>query len=276
MEVLCKDMITRWILPHLPVRTGGRRLAVDPAEVVGAICYKLKTGCQWRWLPVRALFSGEPLSWQGVYYHFNEWGKQGAWKNLWLTSLRLHRRALDLSSVQLDGSHTLAKNGGAAIGYQGRKAGRTTNALFLADNQGLPLAVATPQAGNQHDTFELERVFAELCQLLEAAELRLDGLFLNADKAFDVSSLRQACAQRGIEANIPRNRRSADWQTDDDTPLDPELYRRRLVIERLNAWLDGFKALLVRYETSLQNWLALHWLAFTVLLLRKIAPPPTS
>ena len=55
MEVLPKDMITRWILPHLPARTGGRRLAVDPAEVVGAICYKLKTGGQWRWLPVRAL-----------------------------------------------------------------------------------------------------------------------------------------------------------------------------------------------------------------------------
>jgi len=35
MEVLTKDMITRWILPHLPARTGGRRSAVDPAEVVG-------------------------------------------------------------------------------------------------------------------------------------------------------------------------------------------------------------------------------------------------
>ncbi|GAB3635117.1 hypothetical protein GCM10027422_07070 [Hymenobacter arcticus] len=76
--------------------------------------------------------------------------------------------------------------------------------------------------------------------------------------------------------NIPRNRRSADWQTDDDTPFDTELYRRRLVIERLNAWLDGFKALLVRFETSLQNWLALHWLAFTVLLLRKVIQPTTS
>ena len=149
--------------------------------------------------------------------------------------MHLHRRVLDLSSVQLDCSHTLTKNGGAAIGYQGRKAGRMTNALFLADNHGLPLAVAIPQAGNQHDTFELERVFAELCDLLEAAELRLEGLLLNADKASDVTALRQACARRGIEANIPRNRRSADWQTDDDTLLDPELYRRRLAIERLNA-----------------------------------------
>ena len=212
----------------------------------------------------------------GVYDHFNAWGKQGAWQNLWRKRLSLHRRTLDLSRVQLDGSHTLAKNGGVAIGYLWRKAGRTTNALFLADNQGLPLAIATPQAGNQHDTFELERVFAGLCDLLEAAELRLDGRFLNADKAFDVIALCQACARRGIEVSFPRNRRSADWQTDDDTPLDLELYQRRLVIERLNAWLDGFKILLVRYETILQNWLTFHWFAFTALLLRKIASSTTS
>ena len=78
MEALCRDMIARWILPHLPLRTGGRRLAVDPAEVVGAVCYQLKTGCQWRWLPVKAWSTGTALNCQGVYDHFNEWGKQGA------------------------------------------------------------------------------------------------------------------------------------------------------------------------------------------------------
>lgn len=76
-------------------------------------------------------------------------------------------------ATELAGSHTLAKNGGAALGYQGHKAGRTTNTLFLADNQRLPLAVATPQAGNQHGVFKLERIFTELCKMLEAAELRL-------------------------------------------------------------------------------------------------------
>ncbi|RYY19542.1 MAG: IS5/IS1182 family transposase, partial [Cytophagaceae bacterium] len=49
-------------------------------------------------MPVKALCTGEPRSWPGVYSHFNAWGKQGAWKNLWLTSLRLHRRTLNLSS----------------------------------------------------------------------------------------------------------------------------------------------------------------------------------
>ena len=90
-------------------------------------------------------------------------------------------------------------------------------------------------------------------------------MFLNADKAFDTIELRQACAARGMEANSARNQRATDWQGDDDTPLDPVLSRRRLVIEQMNAWLDGFKALLVRYETCLENWLALHWLAFTTL-----------
>ena len=188
VEVLPKDGIVTWLLPHLPFPTTGRR-RVAPAEVVGAILYKLKTGCQWRWLPISALFSGEPLSWQGVYYNFHAWSKQEACRQLWLMLLRLHRRLLDLSSIQLDGSHTLAKKGRAAVGYQGRKAARTTNALFLADNQDQPLALATPQVGPHHDTFQLVDVFAELCTLLEAAGLQVNGLFLNADKAFDVSSL---------------------------------------------------------------------------------------
>jgi len=251
VEVLPKAIIVTWLLLHLPFPTTGRRARVAPAELVGAILYKLKTGCQWRWLPVAALFSGPPRMWQGVYYYFRQWSRQGAWKKQWLTLLRLHRRVLDLSSIQLEGSHTPAKNGGVAVGYQGRKAARTTNALFVADNQGQPLAVATPQAGQHHDTLALDTLFAELCGLLEVADLRLEGLFLNADKAFYVNVLCQACARRNSEVNIPPNRRTADWQTDDDT-------------------------LLVRFETCLHTWLAFHWLAFSVLLLRKIGRQPTS
>ena len=117
------------------------------------------------------------LTWSGVYYHFNEWRKDGSWKKLWVNLLQLHRRRLDLSSVQLDGSHTLAKNGGAAIGYQGRKAARTTKLLFLADRTGQPLACARPQAGNHHDLFDIETSFGERCGLLEEAHISLEGLF---------------------------------------------------------------------------------------------------
>ena len=276
MEVLPKDIIRTWILPHLSSHQRGRRVVADPAELIAAMLYKLKTGCQWRYLPVKQLFTGCPLTWQGVYYHFNAWRKDGSWQAMWVRVLRENKHLLDLSCAQLDGSHTPAKNGGAAVGYQGRKKARTTNALFLADNRGQPLACATPQAGNHHDTFQLRTLFAEICDLLTAAGIRVEGLFLNADSGFDTSDFRQDCAARGIEANIARNRRAADWQTDDDTFFDPELYRRRTVVEHANAWLDAFKNLLVRYETCLENWVAFHWLAFVVLFLRKINAKPNS
>lgn len=275
MEVLSKDMIQQWIVPALTFSSHGRPSVVEPSELVEAILYKLKTGCQWRYLPVKQFFTGACLTWQGVYARFNAWRKDGSWQAMWERVLHAHRAHLDCSSVQFDGSHTPAKNGGEAVGYQGRKKARTTTALFLVDNRGQPLACASPQAGQHADSYRLPELFAALCAALEAAGIAVAGLFLNADKAFDTTAFRQECARRDIQANIPRNRRAADWQTDDDTFFDPELYRRRAVGEHANAWLDGFKTLLVRYDTSVGNWLAWHYLAFLVIFLRKINLKPT-
>jgi lambda repressor-like predicted transcriptional regulator len=61
------------------------------------------------------------------------------------------------------------------VGYQDRKATRTTNALLVADNTGQPLAMASPQAGLYHDTLayaacrnwaEPEKIVAQRCQSL--------------------------------------------------------------------------------------------------------------
>lgn len=270
MEVLDKTTIETWILPYLTVGQRGKDIKVAMTDLIDAILYKLKTGCQWRQLPVKQFFDEEKLTWQGVYYHFNEWRKDGSWKQVWLNVLRLNKRFLDLSSMQLDGSHTRAKNGGQAVGYQGRKAAKTTSSLFLADNSGVMLSCATPQAGNHHDLFEIETLFEELCVLLESAQINLKGLFLNADSGFDAQNLRLACEKREIQANIAANPRSAVSQTTKWTYFDEELYKRRTVIEHANAWLDSFKALLVRYETNIENWLSFHWLAFVVLFLRRI------
>lgn len=248
----------------------GKPLKVAMTDLLDAILYKLKTGCQWRQLPVKQFFDDQRLTWQGVYYHFNEWRKDGSWRRVWLNVLRLNKRFLDCSSIQLDGSHTPAKNGGEAVGYQGRKAARTTNTLFMADNQGVMLACAAPQAGNHHDLFGIEALFEQLCVLLEEAELSLSGLFLNADSGFDSQQLRLACQHRQLEANIALNRRCGLNSASSLPYFDEELYKRRGVIEQANSWLDSFKTLLVRYETCVENWVSFHWLAFVVLFLRKI------
>ena len=104
-----------------------------------------------------------------------------------------HRRNLDLSCVQLDGSHTPCKRGGEAVGYQGRKSTHTTNTIYLADNQGQMLYCASPQEGQHKDLFELQALFEEICQFLTAAGIDVKGVFLNADAGFDSKEFRETC-----------------------------------------------------------------------------------
>lgn len=95
----------------------------------------------------KSVFSKKILHWNSVYYYFNKWSKADCWKKVWIHILTPNLKHLDLSSIELDGSQTPAKNAGEAVGYQGRKASKTTHALFVSDNQGVMLAMATPQEG---------------------------------------------------------------------------------------------------------------------------------
>ncbi len=272
MEVLSKDTIEQWIVPHLSVGRRGTKVQVELWRIIAAILYRLKSGCQWSMLPVEKFFTAQHrLSASGVYHHFSKWVKNGCFKNVWIALLKANHQFLDLSCMQLDGSHTPAKNGGEHIGYQGRKAANTTNALFLSDNQGLPLAMATPHSGNHHDLHDIQTLFVELCKIPEDANIDLRGVFMNADSGFDAQTVREKCSEKQIEPNIKINERNKkEQQSDAYVYFDDLLYKRRVVIERMNAWIDSFKALLIRFETKISTWMALHFLAFTVLLCRKI------
>lgn len=276
MGILSKSTIEKWILPHLPIGERGFEPTVPLEEIVEAIFHRLKTGCQWRELPTKEFFRAKILKWQTVYYHFNKWSKLGCWQAIWINILRKNLQYLDLSSVEFDGSHTPAKNGGNATGYQGRKACTTSNALFMSDNQGIILAMSTPQEGQHHDLFEIQTLFEQICSILKEAGINLDGLFLNADPGFDSENFRQACEKENIIANIkPNPRNKKDNQQEEPYQrgthiFDEELYKDRSVIEHSNAWIDGFKALLVRFEYTVRNWISLHFIAFSVIFLRKI------
>ena len=270
MEVLSKDIIEKWIVPYLSVGKRGAEPGVALSDVVAAILHRLKAGEQWRWLPLKEFFEPGAISWQGVYYYFHKWFKDGSFQKAWLAILKQNKEVLDLSSVQLDGSHTVAKQGGEAVGYQGRKKAKTTNALFFTDKNGLPLMMSEPQAGNHNDVYEIKVLFKQMCSLLETAGIRLKGVFMNADAGFDVAALRQACADKEIEANINDNPRSSDDLSEAYRYFDEELYKERFVIERTNAWLDGFKGLLMRFEKKIQSWMTQHFMAFAVILLRKL------
>ena len=48
------------------------------------------------------------------------------------------------------------------------------------------------------------------------------------------------------------------------------MYKERWVVERTNAWMDGFKAIPVRFDTTISSWKSWNFLAFLVIFLKKI------
>ncbi|MFT6962427.1 MAG: transposase [Flammeovirgaceae bacterium] len=86
----------------------GPKISVPICELVDAILYKLKTGVKWDMLPVCSLFSSKPLHYKTVFGHYRKWCESGAWKDCWIGLVGQNKEMLDLSSVDLDGSHTTA------------------------------------------------------------------------------------------------------------------------------------------------------------------------
>ena len=159
MSVLDEDTILREIIPHLSWGKRGKKS--DPQfvlSIVQLILYRLKTGCQWRFIPIKTYISGS-YSWQSVFHHFNKWSKDGSWERAWSNQLRAKRSTLALRTIQLDGSQTYCKRGGEAVGYQGRRRGMTSNSLFISDEKGVILAISQPQSGNHHDSFGIATHF---------------------------------------------------------------------------------------------------------------------
>lgn len=269
MNVLPEDTIKEKILPHLLTTNKGPEISISKlVSIIQLILYRLKTGCQWRMLPMLN-FMSEQYSWKSVYHHFNKWSKQGAWLDAWADLVRDNIEVLDLSSAELDGSHTPVKRGGESVGYQGRKSANTSNSLYMSDRQGIILACSMPESGNHHDAFDARKHFSELVAMLKKAGISTDGLFVNADAGFDTKEFRSLCYEHRMIPNFCYNKRNGSI-LDREEFFDPLLYEDRNVIEHAFAWLDAYKALLNRYETSARNWLSMNVLGFMTRFISKL------
>jgi len=267
-KVLDKDIIENEILPHLSTAKRGFETKSCLIEVINSILYKLKTGIQWYMLPVDSLFSDVVLSYKAVYWHFRKWSRSGEWKYSWLHILDNYKSMLDLSTSSIDGSHTKALRGGEEVEFQTRKMCKTTNALYLTDNQGIPIAISSPISGNHHDLYQIDCHLDELFQTLSKANIATDGLFVNADAGFDSKDFRSKCFEYGIIPNTAINPRNGS--NDEIIIFDENLYENRYTIERTNAWMDSYRTLLNRFETTLSSWLAFNYIAFITIFLKKI------
>lgn len=106
--------------------------------------------------------------------------------------------------------------------------------LFLSDNQGIPLAMSEPQAGNHADLYEIDKRIDEIVSQMLDADIAVDGLFCDLDAGFDGKELRSALISHGIIPNVCTNPRNGG-DSKDDWLYDEEMYKERWKIERTNA-----------------------------------------
>ena len=266
-EVLDKDTIKSEILPHLSVAKRGYVSKSDLVEVIQCILYKLKTGCQWHMLPVSSFFTRRVLHDKTVYGHFRKWSRNGEWEKVWGIILHRYRFFLDMSGVELDGSHTTALRGGECCGYQGRKKRKTTNAIYVTDSQVIPLAMSTPVSGSHNDVYNISEALSELFSGLNSSALSVSGLFHNADAGFDTEQFRRGCHEYEVFPNVAFNKRRG--KQGEEEFLDELLYKQRYCIERTSVWMDSYRNVLNRFDTTLSSWKAWNYIAFILILLKK-------
>ncbi len=78
---LGRDTINNWIILFLSVGKRGFKSNFDLATIFLLILKRLKTGVQWRELPIEVYFEKGEISWQNVYYYFNKWSKDGSFQH---------------------------------------------------------------------------------------------------------------------------------------------------------------------------------------------------
>ena len=255
-----KEQEWKWLKRFLPrpsaVGSKGRPQEWPPREIVNAILYLLRTGCQWRMLP------HDLPPWQTVYYHFRKWRLSGLWEKINRLLREQVRQAagreatpsaaiVDAQSVKT----TLVK------GVRGFDAGKNVNGRkrhIVVDTLGLLLLVlVTP--GDVQDKPGGKQLLTKLFQHLSLPRLKLlwaDGGYGGQPFAAWVKA-----TFGWVWQVVKRNKAVKGF----------EVLARRWVVERTFGWLNNYRRLSKDYEELTESSETLIYLAMSHIMLRRLA-----
>jgi transposase len=146
------------------------------------------------------------------------------------------------------------KKKGLAVGKT--KRGKGIKIMAIADAAGFPVA-AHVESASPHEVKLVEATIGS--GFTQYAPNRIIG-----DKAHDSDGLDNCLLdERGIE---PHRKGRKKPSTQDGRKL--RHYRRRWKVERMFAWFQNFRRLIVRYEYHAENFLSLVQLGCSIILLR--------
>ncbi|MCA0454822.1 MAG: hypothetical protein LCI00_12690 [Chloroflexi bacterium] len=133
------------------------------------------------------------------------------------------------------------------------------------------IACTSVVAGHHNDAFNLKDHLQVAFKSMKRAGLVISGAFFNADSAFDTKEARKVCFNHQLVPNVAENKRNRKYVKRGRKRLfNPLVYKDRFVSERSFAWIDKFRALLLRFDLKDAHFLAGHHLAFALINLRHL------
>jgi putative transposase len=243
------------IIPHLPANSLiGRPRQYQWRNIINGICYVLRTGCQWRYVPK------EYASWQAVYRGFAKLGGQDFFHQLndWLTvEVRLEAgREAAASAGVIDAQTSKSSPTASFHGYDAGKKTKGSKRHILVDTLGLLISVVVHCASTV-DCRGAKLVFDKAADTQPAS--RLEHIW--ADGGYD----RIMCYEAANDH---------DWRLEVlERPAGTKSFvviKKRWVVERTFSWLVANRRLARDYERKSCHSEAFIYLAMCRLMLARL------
>ena len=233
---------------------GGRPREVDLREVINALLYLVRTGCQWAMLPHDFPPPGT------VYWYFKQWRDDGTWERIH-DALRTQVREADgrdpsPSAAILDSQSVKTTEVGGVRGYDAGKKVNGRKRHVLVDTLGLLLALVVTPADIQDDEggwMTLERAAGRFWRLSKIwADSKYAGTLVEV--AREVYHWTLEIVKRAPEAK------------------GFVLQAHRWIIERTFGWLGLSRRLSKEYEEYPESSEALIRISMIHLMLCRLQP----
>lgn len=177
---------------------------------------------------------------------------------------------LDTRVFHGDGSLTPAKKGGDMIGYNGHKKIKGETILPVVDRNLNVIAPYVRDSANRNESPLLGKVIQGLKDIAKDIGFSLVGAIMSWDGSVDCPKNRKIIFNAGMTPNINKNKRNRKNKKRGRKQLfSKAIYKERFrIIERLFAWEDTFKRLLVRFERKSNHHFGMKLIAYTMINLR--------